>query len=214
MEIGNQYFFKYPEIKFNFSGIINSWQIELSIILPKEIISFEENDYYILKIENINSILYNDDYVINFPFIRTNILPNVKGKNKWILNKEEITSIKIQDLPDIIECSLNTYEHPSKRNWFVHKNCGFTNQDYSKIDWELWDNYGYLIQYSEVTLYFRFLCELLKLEVDKRGVQVYNFEDWISIIKEQILYDNKFKLKERHINELCEDYARDFLYIW
>lgn len=215
MKIGNQYLFKYPEIKFNFNDIENSWEIELLVILPKEIISFEEHDYFVLKIENICSNLYTaDNDVLNYPFIRTNLVPKVKGKNKWTLIKEEATFLKIKDLPDIIECSLNSYEHPSKRNWFIHKNCGFTMSDHNKINWELWNKYGFYIQYSDITLYFRFFCELLNLEINRRGVQINSFESWISIIKSQIVYDNKFKLKEEHIDMLCEDYARDFLYIW
>lgn len=215
MKVGNQYLFKYPEIKFNFNGIENSWEMELLIILPEEINYFQVNDYFVLKIENIHSKLYNvDSNLIKFPFIRTNLIPKLKGNNRWTMISEEITLYKIKDLPDIIECSLNSHEHPSKRNWFIHKNCGFTEEDYSKINWQLWDKFGYLIQYSDIILYFRFFCDLLKIEINKREIQIDSFEDWIFIIKAQIVYDNKFKLKDEHIDLLCEDFARDFLYVW
>ena len=213
-----KYIYKFPTISFNFEND-SKWEILFDVILP-ESVDFSDkpnmfDDYYLLKIKSFYSIADEKVYLPKYAYLRVCFQPKLFGKNKWFHVENKNEKIKIEDLPDLIDCSVNSYLHPKERNWFLYKNCGFTNEDYSKVDWKNWDKHGFCYFLLDITFYYKLVCELIRIEVLNRNLKVNSVDEWASIIKEQIIFDGKYnKLTDNQFNDLKNNFMRDFLYLW
>lgn len=212
-----KYRYKYPEINFNFSNL-SKWEIEFDLIFDDDI-DFVDNpnsfdDFYLLKTIHYKSLEKNICYAPKFPFSRVCFQPKLKGKNKWFFLEKKNTKVEVNDLPDLISCNAFTYLHPKERNWFLHKNCSFTDDDCTKVDWINWSNYGFIYFYLEFLFYYKLICELIKMEVENRNLEISTYDDWKNIIIEQIKFDGKYKLSENQFEELTKNFMRDFIYLW
>ncbi|WP_445712145.1 hypothetical protein [Flavobacterium sp.] len=215
LQLGKEYLYTYPTINLFINGQVSSWTIELKAILPEGIIYEDSNDYYVLKICKIYSITDNNEINnIENPYVRCSVPPKIKGKNKWLLKEEKNTQVSIIDLPDILFSSLNSYEHPSKRNWFIHKNLGFSESNYTKVDWKNWNKYCLGFQFTDFHLYYYLLCKILLFEVGNGDIKLSDFNEWNGYIKYQIKYDSKYKISEDVLDDFSESFMRDFLKLW
>lgn len=213
-----KHIYRYPTINFGFEGD-SKWEIDFDVILPEDV-DFVDNpglfdDYYLLRIKAFRSKVNGNEYLPKYTYIRVCFQPKIKGKNKWQHIEDRNETIKIEDLPSLIDCSVNSHQSPKERNWFLYKNCGFAEVDYEKIEWKNWKNYGFCYFLLETTLYYMLVCELLQIEVSNRKLKMQSSKDWEALIKEQIIFDGRYgKLTDKQFEDLANNFMRDFLYLW
>ena len=204
LEIGKEYYFKYPNIKLD-NGSNNSieYEVDLIALIPVDYDYSYGNDPYIIK------YILNKD-INNICYIKYYDKPTIRGRGKWILHRVQKTLLTVSDLPTAVDSSLNTFEHPSKRKWFRHLNFGFSRNDYDKIDWENWLDYPLMIEYNDITLLYRIICDIIKNKDP--------LEDNFDILKDKVshcfILNYPFNMKKDLLEEYHENYLKDIMKIW
>ena len=205
LETGKEYNFEYPTIKFNSStDNLTEIKVVLDVVIPKDYDYLYPEDPYVLKYKIQDVSNEQDTYVKYYD------KPALRGKGKWKLNSTKVTDIRINDLPTAVDCSLNTFEEPSKRKWFKHTNFGFSNNDYEKLNWEDWQCYPLMMHDNDITLLYRIICDIIK----SKNPQEKDF----NILKEKVgkcfLQNYPYKMKDDILQEYHENYLRDIMKLW
>lgn len=210
MEIiqGKEYLFEYLSVKIQISDDkILEKKPRFSAFVPVDYNNWDIDGVYLLKIygESANDEFY---YVRYYDKIKTS------GKYKWNLIEEKTCETKVKDCPHMIDCSLNTNEHPKDRNWFLFDNCGFSEKDNEDVGWECWNKYNRMEEHVDFTLYYQLLVELTKGEYEKIGRNCNSFEEWVKEIDKQYTLNNFYKMSQSSLHLRHENYLRDILKLW
>jgi len=210
LEKNKKYYFKYLKIKFSFDKgkTFVEKQLGLKVYVPKEY-DGHDNTLVFIEVKDINNFFPKVDK----RYIRYIDKINTKGKHAWKLLQIENSDFNIDQCPYMLVSSLNSFEHPKNRNWFLIKYCGFTNK-YNKINWEKWKDYELADDYVDFLFYYRTLAENLYYEVKHRNIMPENFEEWKELINEQYNYNNYYKKSTESLNNMHDVYLRDILKLW
>ena len=218
IEKGKEYKFMYHNIKHSFDGgkTFKHKDIIIRAFLPVDCRHCGDNGIILLKIpkDNKNTRSCENNSLKEYRIVRYMDEIKLKGKYRWRLLDEKECSIKVSDCPKMIDCSLNTHEHPRERNWFIYENCGFTEQEYIKVNWEEWCNYDDMHTLGDVNLYYKLIVLSTIEEIRDLGLEVKTYEDWKDIINSQYNYNSYFKMNSELLNEYHISYLRDILKIW
>ncbi len=205
LEKGKEYNFDYQTIKFKSSSDnIKEINVVLEVIIPQDYDYLYPDDPYLLKykIQNTND----EEYV----YIKYYDKPTLRGKWKWKLNSSKFTDIRINDLPTAVDSSLNTFQEPSKRKWFKHKNFGLSDEDYEQLNWDEWVLYPLMIEYNDITLLYRIVCDIIKRENPKEK----DFTFLKGKVGECFLLNYPYKMKDDVLEEYHQNYLRDIMKLW
>ncbi len=204
MEIGKKYVYKYPNIKFKDSDDnVTEYIVIVTALIPDDYENFEFGEApYILSIQ-----FGGDEKIF---YLKYYDKPKLRGKGKWILDSIEDANISIDDLPSAISSSLNTFEHPSKRNWFIHENFGLKSTDYKKTSWKKWRDYDLLIEYNDITLLYKIVSSLIK----KLYPSTDDYEFLKDMMNEQFLLNYPYKMSKSTLETFHPNYLRDLLNLW
>jgi len=215
VEKGKQYLFEYFDIKlsFNYGVSFFTKKIKFYAFIPNDFQYWDSDGFILLKIPS-NLYTELDGLGNDFKIIRYYDKIKSRGKYKWNLLDEKMCGTKITDCPPLIDCSLNTHEHPQYRNWFIYENCGLTDKEYVKVDWQLWREYEQMMQYVDITLYYKLLVELTEQGMERLSINVNSFEEWKKIISYQYSLNNFFKIDMDLLEEYHISYLRDFTKTW
>jgi hypothetical protein len=135
------------------------------------------------------------------------------GKFKWTLISEDEKNYCVNDLPTLIGSSLNVWEHPKNRNWFLHENMGFGQNTFVSVEWTNYKNYELDTDYGAYILYYRIVCDLVYHEVSKIG-KPESIEDWKALITFNINKNDFLKFRDVHINKFHDAYLEEFLKLY
>ena len=198
-ERGKEYYFHYPNVKME-----KEYEINLIVIVPIDYNYFDGDAPWIIKYRPQNSNL-KDYYFIKY----FDKIP-LRGKNKWVLYDTKKTTITAKDLPDSVDCSLNTFEHPSKRKWFKHKNFGLNVGERKEMKWEDWSSYYLMMEDNDITLLYRIICSLVSIEYPlERDYLILK-----KIVGDYFLSNYPYKMNNDLLDEYHENYLRDIMNIW
>lgn len=202
---GNEYNFKYPDVLID-TGIdgVKKYSVDLVVMIPSDYNYLYGTDPYLIR------YVINNDYDNNHLFIKYYDKPKLRGKKKWIFRHSKNISLKISDLPASVDCSLNTFEPPKKRNWFKHKSFGFTNDSYEKISLVEAMKYPLMIEYNDIIFLYRIACDIVKIE----NPLDMNFHSLKERVGNCFLLNYPFKMQLDLLENYHLNYLRDIMKIW
>jgi len=139
--------------------------------------------------------------------------PITRGVYKWNPIFEKYINLNINNLPSLVECSINAQQHPRHRNWFLVKHAGLSENDHEPIDWRLWRRYEQMMIYIRGNLILRLIVEILVryLNGNKRSL---NFENWQLLFREVLANLKLVKFSEEVVSNYIDYYLRDFVNLW
>ncbi len=218
MEIKKIYLYEMPEINLKIDGEIIQLKPIVELFIPINYEDWEDAERVILKVvdTNLNQDIYEKIFRQYKYIVYRDKIPK-RGKNKWVLLESKSNTYKVEDLPDCIWSSLNTHEHPSKRNWFIDKNCGFLDVPYEKTVWENYDKFNLLHENFDVELHYKLIILFTNYYVLEKGITVGDsYSGWKDLINYQFKQNHPIYsfFNEEYIAEMHETRLRDILNMW
>lgn len=220
MEIkkGKRYIFEYIKFKHSFDKGVTVYekQIIIEAFLP---VDYDENliiGWVLLKvpkIKKLKNLIYEEcknDYSI---LIYVDEI-KLTGKHKWRLISEDACKVTVSDLPDLIECSLNVFDHPKKRNWFLVKNCGFTEEENIRVDWHVFESLEMFDLLVDTRLYYKLLVESTLVELSQNKIIYNSITELEEIIYNQYILNGHYKMKPEYFKQIQEDFLKDISKLW
>lgn len=218
MSVDEVILYEMPEIKIKIG--VDSVKIKpiIELFLPIDYKDWEDSERFIIRVvnTNLNEKIYNEVFYQYNYMIYNDKIPK-RGKNKWVLLGSKSNKYKIEDLPDGIWSSLNTHEHPSKRKWFIEKNCGISEIEYVKTNWGNYNKLNYSYNNNDVELHYTLIVLLTKYFVLVFNKKIANnITEWEKIINYQFKQNNPIYsfFTDEYIQEMNETRLRDILNLW
>lgn len=216
IEQGKTYLFKYHDINVH-SSI--DWpspvkhSVDFEAFIPADLDYVEGWGWFLMKLNYLNNLELDFLPENHEAFVQYFDEITLKGKYKWNFICELEKSYFVHDLPTVVGSSLNVWEHPKNRKWFLCENMGFGNNNYIDVEWTDWTKYELMTDYGAYILYYRIICDLVYHEVSKIG-KPESIEDWRSLITFNIHKNNFLKFRDVLINKYHDAYLEEFLKLY
>ncbi|MBK8613598.1 MAG: hypothetical protein IPN85_08875 [Flavobacteriales bacterium] len=191
----------YPSIEQNFNHSYESWFIELYDVLLNELkdyrrdINFQHKSKY-----SISRMLPN-----GFP---------KRGDGKWQLLDQVPRRRTLMDYPHMSFSSLNSFDPPEKRSWYLLAHCGLTERSWSDEPRQYEDTMHLPTSEWVGEVHIQIMIYIHLIKKMKKTASNYSHNEWRSIIASSLKQLPVFKLAKNPEteNQLMNEYLDNFLY--